>query len=98
LIAFAISFILLVHLAHILSDLQQAQKKGMVDQIQFAFKDLSRATSMFRLPDDYPRCLSQPYVDKMRTVAVFLMASMMNCFSIIINCLEQNGFSFPFPF
>jgi hypothetical protein len=46
--------------------------------------------------DDLPRCLPQDRVDQIRTSAIFLTISVMDCLVVIIKCVEQNGFSFPF--
>jgi hypothetical protein len=77
--------------------IQQAQKQAaLVDKIDSALQDLSVAISTVILGDDFPRCLAQGQVDEIRSAALFLTTSVMDCLSVIIKCVEQIGLCFEF--
>jgi hypothetical protein len=81
-----------------MSDLKQAQKQAsLADKIDNALIDLSRALSAVAIGDDFPRSLSQDHVDQIRSSAIFLTASVMDCLYVIIKCVERNGLYLLFP-
>lgn len=75
---------------HISLIVQQIEKQTeLAEKIDNTFNNLSRAISTIVIGDDFPRSLSPEHVDQIRSAAIVLTASVMDCLCTIIKYLKQ---------
>jgi hypothetical protein len=63
------------------------------EKIENALAHISSALSGIGIGEDFPRCLSQEYLDDIRASSIFLTVAIMDCLCAVIKWTNQNGLS-----